>query len=216
MIIEVGVLISVDGDVEDLILPDYVHTIAKEALRKHPNLRTLVGRGVTHIEDYGLCECFELTSAELPSLVTVGDGLLTDCYKLTSAELPSLVTVGHWLLADCYKLTSVELPKLETAGDGLLTDCSELTSVELPSLVTVGHWLLADCHKLTSVELASLVTVGDGLLADCSEFNSLTVTTKLKKIGVDHLTTFELTVSDATSEKDAQRVLDLFDFQLCP
>ena len=113
---------------------DSVKTIGKYAFYEIENNLTALslpeGKSLTTIENYGISDCKEFTSVNIPStLNSLGKGFLFKA-KITSAVIPEGVTwLGHGTLAWRPNLTHVELPASFEGSNSILYNCGALTEV---------------------------------------------------------------------------------------
>ena len=123
-----------------------------------------INSGVTSIGNNAFCNCYKLTSIEIPNSVTrIGDYAIADC-ALTSITIPNSVTIiGTAALAGCISLTSIEIPNsVTTIGDGAFSSCYRLSSITFGNGVSsIGKNPFSACDSLTSIVVASGNTTYD-------------------------------------------------------
>ena len=134
-----GIMPSLSNTVAAWSFPDLVTAIVSEidgtnnpsiSSWSTPKLKTISG-------DFTLYSN-PLVFLDLSSLETVGgDFDVVDDVPLTSAEYPSLISVGGYFYAanSCPNLTSVSLPALVSTGGMAILDCPLITEIDLPSYV---------------------------------------------------------------------------------
>jgi len=113
-----------------------------------------------------------ITTIDLPSLTTAGDGCFYESLSLTTVNLPSLTTAGYSCFYNCLLLITVDLPLLETADGECFGDCTSLTTINLPLLTTAGNYCFDDCTSLTTINLPLCTDLG-GTVGDDSVFNNI-------------------------------------------
>jgi len=115
-VIENGVLIKYNGNGGDVVIPDSVTAIEREAF---------AGMGIT--------------SVTIPDSVTsIGWSAFGNCRNLTSVVIPGSVTkIGGFAFAECHGLTSVIIGDGVTCiGGDAFIGCGNLTDVTVPDSVT--------------------------------------------------------------------------------
>ena len=113
-VIENGVLTKYTGSGGDVVIPEGVTAIGKEAFYHCESLTGInIPDGVTDIGFSAFCGCESLTSLRIPDSVTsIGKWAFEHCKSLTSVTIPDSVTsIGEWAFKDCKNLTSVTIPR---------------------------------------------------------------------------------------------------------
>lgn len=111
----------------------------------------LVSKGATDIEDHLINkEITEYSNSNIRSIAAYAFYYNT---AITTANFPSVKSVGERSFANCTSLTTVSL-LLATAIFGHVFDgCINLTTVNLPSLENIGSSAFINCTNLTAVIL---------------------------------------------------------------
>jgi hypothetical protein len=117
--------------------------------------------------------CFSLTTIDLPSLTTAGDYCFGSVTSLTTIDLPSLTTAGDYCFDSCTSLTTINLPSLTTAGNSCFGSVTSLTTIDLPSLTTAGNNCFNSCTSLTTIDLPSLTTTGEGCFGSVTSLTTI-------------------------------------------
>ena len=171
--------------ITDLIIPDGVTEIKKDAFSGFKGKSVIFPSSVTNIGSGAFQYCSGLTSVEIPnSVTTIGDKAfsstawydnqpdgvvyLGNCLLGYKGTMPANTSIsikeGTTLIADyafinCKSLTSVEIPNSVTSiGSSAFNNCSGLTSVEIPNSVTsIGSSAFNNCSGLTSIEFPNSV-----------------------------------------------------------
>ena len=138
----------------ELVLPDTVTTIAKNAFSYASFSKVTVPASVTSFDenvfsnylgaevvlnnalpeirlpDYTFSGATNLTAFTLPEgTVALGDNAFKGCSSLTSVELPSTITeIGGYCFQNCTSLVSFAGPSVKVMGSFAFSGCSALTS----------------------------------------------------------------------------------------
>ena len=93
-------------------------------------------------------------------ITKVGLNAFAGCTELTSVNIPEVLTISNWAFSDCSKLTSINVPNVTTLGESVFYNCTALEKVCFPSVVEVKlitqNWdrgIVAQCTSLKSVDL---------------------------------------------------------------
>ena len=131
-----GVLKKYKGTDNEVIIPDGVKRIGKEAFYDCENLTSItLPNGVTSISDKAFQLCTGLTSITIPDSVTsIGDEAFYGCEKLKSITLPDKVKIiGIQTFYGCSALEKIKLPNsLDTIELQAFQGCSSLKEITLP------------------------------------------------------------------------------------
>lgn len=135
--------------VDDLIIPDSVKTIEKNAF-------------------YG-CAASSITLSK--NLRTLGEGAFTDCRNISEITLPdSLTVIPESAFRRCDGLTKVNFGSgVTTVSDYAFYECTRVEKLELPpTLTTIGDQAFGELLSLNEItaEGSSSFTVNDGILTD--------------------------------------------------
>ena len=60
--------------------------------------------------------CINLTTADFPAAVTIGDSAFSDCTNLTTANFPLAETIYNSAFHKCTGLTNLKFPRVKTIG----------------------------------------------------------------------------------------------------
>ncbi len=140
-----GILMGIGNCTDsDIILPEYVTEIYKEAFSNNQNIRSVM----------------------LPdSCKVIGSAAFLDCKNLTNVIYPEDVlfsTSGAGYASQfygCSSLTSITLPSQSTLYDGMWSDCTGLLALEIPDCVnTIGASTFFACYGLKELVIPGTVT----------------------------------------------------------
>lgn len=196
-----GELFEYDSTLREIVIPDTVHTIEKNAFDHCTNLQNVrFPSGLKKIGSMAFTACNSFTEIHLPEgLTEIGDMAFGYCPGLTEVVLPdSVVTLGDSAFTNCKRLRKVSLPDGVTKlDDGLFAYCPVLSDLRLPAQLThVGNHVFCGCTSLTAITLPDTVTrMGNFVFQECSSLSSFTYPPLVTEVGVNHF-------KDCTSLKE--------------
>ncbi len=158
---------------------------------------TLGGYPVTSIGYPAFCDCYDLTSVEIPDSVTSIDSMaFSECRGLTAVHIHDLaawcgISFENIVANPLYWAHHLYLNGVEVAGDLAIPDsvtsigtsafygCSGLRSVAIPDSVTnIGYSAFYGCSGLTDVAIpASVALIEESAFGGCSGLKSFQVAT---------------------------------------
>ena len=149
-----GVLVKYKGPGGDVVIPNSVNSIGREAFLNCTDLiNIIIPDSVIHIGISAFSHCENLKSVIIPDSVTaINDKVFYKCTSLTSVTIPNSVTsIGENAFWYCESLISVTLPDSVTfIGREAFTGCKSLKSATIPDSVTsIGQYAFINCPSLT-------------------------------------------------------------------
>lgn len=172
----------------DLVVPDGVPAIKKNAFYQYKSLRSVtMPNSVTSIGNYAFYHCDSLAQASLSnSVTTIGHSAFYYCASLTGIDIPgSTTTIGDYAFDGCASLASVNLPNsVTTLGRNAFEYCKSLTSINIPNqLETINPYTFRGCTSLTSIDIPNTVTsIGDWAFSTCKGLTEVTIPNSVKNI----------------------------------
>lgn len=158
-VIEDGVLVKYKGKGGDIVIPEGVTTIGKEAFRGKKKITgVVVPEGVREIGNFAFCDCIKLERVQLPqSLEMVRMGAFVECRNLTELIFPQSAQFENpdWTVDLSVRLQHVEFPVTmhftpRWEEDLLnLEGCSGLSDLVCPG---VSMNLVAPKRKLAAIQ----------------------------------------------------------------
>ena len=188
-VIRAGELIKYNGASCDVVIPDTVKYIHKEAFAECKGLRSVViPDSVISITEEAFAGRSDLSNVTIPnSVMSIGDNAFEDCNSLASITIPNSVTsIGNSAFSGCSSLTSITIPNGVTSiGHSAFSGCSSLTSIIIPnSVMSIGDSAFGACHRLTSVTIPNSVTgIGAGAFCSCINLISIIIPNSVTNIG---------------------------------
>ena len=131
-----------EGTEPDVVIPDCVSIIRKNAFAKNQYLQSVViPEGITEIPDKAFYGCTALRRVVLPStLKVIGDSAFTGCRLLESITFPQgLCYIGCDAFCGCGFRKLVIPDSVGTISAGAFRCCDSLTDVSLPAGVRVAR-----------------------------------------------------------------------------
>ena len=114
-----------------------------------------------------------ITSLELPSITSIGQGAFAYCASLTTASFPSCTTIGSSAFFCCSKLTTASFPACKSIMTSAFASCSSLTTVSFPLCTTISSRAFWYCSKLTTASFPSCVTIESDAFYNCSKLSEI-------------------------------------------
>ena len=128
-------------------------------------IKTLViGSGVTYISDCAFAGICGLTSATIPSSVSV---------------------IGRYAFSGCTELKEIVLPGVKVLDVSAFRNCSSLVNVSLPTAMTaIEKQTFENCTSLECIHIPEGITViEENTFSGCTSMTNLTMPQSLEKIG---------------------------------
>ena len=190
-VVQDGVLIKYNGTAKDVVIPDGVTEIGKEAFTTYLSYDLLLGAhyegdsitsvfipdSVKKIGDSAFRSCKMLTLVKLPSSsVTIGDSAFTDCGLLSAISFPSIsLTIGNSVFA-YPAITKLNFGNSSVSiGEYAFSNCEKLTSASGTNVTALNRGAFAYCSSLSDVNFPNTSTVGEFAFSTCTSLKSVTL-----------------------------------------
>ncbi len=167
-----AVLIAVNGDIEEAILPATVTRMKKQKQTKVVTEEVTAADGTVSTVEKEVEETVEVP--EEYTLTEIASGVFMDNTTVKKVVIPDSVhTIGKAAFQGCTALEEVTLPAgLDKIGDHMFYGCDSLTTLAIPETVTdIGIFAFGDYFKRIPWYEAlteESVIVGDGILLKCN------------------------------------------------
>ena len=188
-----------DNIPSDIVIPDGVTAIGKEAFRNCKRLESVViPEGVTRINSRAFENCYNLRSVTIPlSMGDIAWDAFYDCYQSglvlryagTSEQWQKFnVNLGSSISVYCSD-TPEGLPEWVTVRGTTITsynrDAGERPTLEIPEGITaIEESAFSNCDYLTSVEIPGSVTsIGQSAFSECRSLKDVTIGNGITSIG---------------------------------
>jgi hypothetical protein len=123
---------------------------------------------VTTVGQYGLAYT-NLTSIDLPNVISVSNYAFNSCSNLTSIYIPNAAnSIGNYAFYNCKSLTELSLPKATSLGQYTAGSCSALLNVYIPEVQTIGNGCFYACWYLTSIVAQKAKSLDTNAFSNCN------------------------------------------------
>ena len=161
------ILITAPGSLQEIIIPEGVKKIEKNAFSDCYNLQEIIiPEGVEEIGENAFAACDELKSVTIPgSVKEIGDFAFQGCNSLKDISIQDGVgEIGEHAFYECDDLESVTIPgSVKEIGDCAFSGCRNLKSIVISEGVEeIGECAFYKCDDLESVTIPSSVKQIEG------------------------------------------------------
>lgn len=194
--------------VEELVIPDSVTVIARQAISSAGFKKVTVGSGITALPAYMFSNCAALETVVLRGEVTeIGDWCFYSCKLLKNIDLSHVTVVGDTAFAYCALLAPESVGGLTKIGRSAFNGCklvttvtfadgletipssafsgSGITSVTLPASVKlIDSSAFSGCADLVSVKIeGGALEIGSSAFSGCTSLASFTSKGSITSVG---------------------------------
>lgn len=139
-------------------MSDFINTI--DQLGDEVVLVSILDRSITEFKDN--------------VLTSIRDNAFRDCTNLTTIDLPNVITVGENAFRTCRNLTTINLPNLTSIGGEYAFAYTNLTTIKLPNVTgTLVNNIFSNCTNLAMVEFCKNVTFNYGVFSNSPNIKAL-------------------------------------------
>lgn len=126
---------------------------------------------ITKVGLYGLGGCENLTSINLPNVVTVGDSGFYNCKLLKSVNLPKLTSLGNNGFNNT-GLESINLPLCNKIGSSSFSYTKQLVSVILPLAASIPGFCF-NYSSVQKIDTSSVTSIAAYALGNAQQLDTL-------------------------------------------
>lgn len=126
---------------------------------------------ITKVGLYGLGGCENLTSINLPNVVTVGDSGFYNCKLLKSVNLPKLTSLGNNGF-NSTGLESINLPLCNKIGSSSFSYAKQLVSVILPLAASIPGFCF-EYSSVQKIDTSSVTSIAAYALRNAQQLDTL-------------------------------------------
>ena len=156
-------LIRYTGDACEIVIPDGIYEIAKNAFRRNKKITSvIIPKRIEKIGGRAFAGCTALQTVKIADVHIIAPYAFTGCTSLQTVHLPDnkMVTITYGAFKGCTALKAFKVPegvrKISTAAFG---KCCSLETVSLPAtLERIREYAFSKCVRLKKVSLLSAHT----------------------------------------------------------
>lgn len=126
---------------------------------------------VTKVGLYGLGGCENLTSINLPNVVTVGDSGFYNCKLLKSVNLPKVTSIGNNGF-NSTGLESISLPSCTTLGSSSFFATQQLVLAILPLVTSISGFCF-NHSSVQKIDTSSLTSIKNSAFYNTKQLDTL-------------------------------------------
>ncbi len=188
-VIRAGTLEKYNGAAEEVVIPNNVRHISRNAFRGCRGLKKVTVPGsVECVEGLGAsdtCEAPENLEEVIieNGVKQIGKEAFFSCPKLKKVIIPeSVIIIGALAFRNCVSLTEINLPPhIQEIGCFAFLNCSNLTAITLPDSLTKLWWnAFENCTSLQNITLSKNIDTLFGTFAGCHSLTSITIPAGVK------------------------------------
>jgi hypothetical protein len=137
------------------------------SFKNFDNLKTVIGKNVTVINDHVFMDCTSLVSAEFPAVTEIGIAAFS-ASGIVSVSFPYVARISAWGFYGCSNLVSVDFPQVEVISDRAFVNCGSLLNINFPKTKVIGPYAFLDCSSLVSADFPTVTEIYFGAFASCT------------------------------------------------
>ena len=195
-IIESGKLLKYKGEEQEIVIPNEVHTIGKDAFKNTTIKKVIFHKGIVSIEKDSedspikgaFSGCDNLTEVQLAGITEIPENAFEKCENLKTVVLQKGITIiGKNAFASCHNLISISLPNtLKRIEQWAFGWCYSLKEITIPASVQyVACQSFESCKNLETVNIEDGVqTIHSGAFVGC---DSITVLRYPQSVYIDNI-----------------------------
>lgn len=186
--------------ITEIILPESINAIGIESFADNKDLKTIIGFGVTSIDERAFCDCIWLKNIFLGEITEIGEySFYNVCSKafeirestfsldihnlskipegafknsgISEVNVDVDVTVGEDAFEGCNGLVNISIEQLDEINEGAFKGLLSLNEVTINKLEFVPKGLFNSCEKLEHVYLPDAKYVDSNAFENCKSLN---------------------------------------------
>ena len=137
-----------DENLEEIILPESVAYINKNAFRNMTNLTSInLPSSLKSIDNYAFYgdSLLQITATSLPSLVSVGAHAFDGCTNITDLDLNNVTAISEYAFNGCTNLSNITMNNATTIGAYAFNGCANLSNITLNNATAIGAYAFNGC-----------------------------------------------------------------------
>ena len=179
------ILVAPAFEKEDLILPESVTSIEKDAFaytRFIANLHLPASLRQIDEKTFYFNTCIK--SVSFLGDIRIGDYAFAGCPNLEEVTLKGVDRIGTYAFSQCPKLKSVNMDDAANIMEGSFFKCPMLTDVIISNVELLAEHSFSDCVSLKNVDISNNVKViGEGVFNNCTALEEITIGSGTEVIG---------------------------------
>ena len=114
-----------------------------------------------------------ITSLELPSITSIGQGAFAYCTSLTTVSFPLCEKIGSYAFYNCSSLTTASFSLCTSIGSFAFNICSKLSTISFPVCQLIGSYAFYSCSSLTTASFPSCTSIGSSAFCYCFKLSTI-------------------------------------------
>ena len=199
-------LVLSEMDVRDVVIPEGIQSITREAFFKRPLHSVQVPESVKRIGPDAFFKCELLTNVQLPdTLEQIETGAFSGCSALEQITLPhALQQIDAYAFEDS-ALKAVDIPiNVQEVGPWAFFQCEQLEKVILPDGIDkINVSAFGMCKNLVEVNFPEgLTSIGENAFSLCRSIKRVILPSSLQEIGNNAFGSCKLSILQIPSKLD--------------
>lgn len=148
----------------------------------------VIPNDVTSIAEFAFYYRMSLRSISIPnSVVSIGQCAFQGCKSLSYIHIPNSITnIEFSAFMECSSIKNIIIPnKIEVLTEQVFFGCSSLETIEIPnSVISIGDRAFKDCISLKYIDIPnSVITIGEFAFYGCKSLAKVNISNSAKYVG---------------------------------